>query len=179
MARKIVVMCDVHLEQGQRVEAQELPPISVEGKRPRVLALCAEHKHDYYDPFVELVEDLGVETPEKNAAKTSPYEAQQQTTDRAEATATETNDSADSGEEQDVSESQGGDPAQVIAESPTMTAVRDEPDAARWDCPIDDCGKSYSASGEHRAEDLKRLGNLHLSTTHNLDKAARVDLLSA
>lgn len=179
MARQIVVMCDVHLEQGQRVEAQELPAITVEGKGPRVLALCAEHKHDYYDPFVELVEDLGLETPEKNPQRATPDGAQSPTTNGMEATATETNSSAGSMEQQDVSESQRENPAQVIAESPTMTAVHDEPDAARWDCPIDDCDKSYSASGEHRAEDLKRLGNLHLSTSHNLDKAARVDLLSA
>src|SRR3954453_22174019 len=179
MARQIVVMCDVHLEQGQRVEAQELPPITVEGKGPRVLALCPEHKQDYYDPFVELVEDLGLETPEKNPTRAAPEEAQPPTSNGKEATATETDDSAGGSEKQDVSESQREDPAQVIAESPTMSALPDEADAARWECPVDDCDKSYSASGEHRAEDLKRLGNLHLSTSHNLDKAARVDLLSA
>jgi hypothetical protein len=60
-----------------------------------------------------------------------------------------------------------------------MTDLPDEPDTARWSCPVDGCDKTYTASGDNRAEDLKRLGNLHLSTSHGLDKTARRELLSA
>lgn len=161
MARRVVVLCDVHLEEGTRVEAAELPPITVEGNGPRVLALCEEHKRDYYDPFVELVEDLGLDSAEEGTSKAIPDDS-----------------AADPAhEDPDADEETGDDPQQVVDEAPTMTAVSG--DTARWDCPVDDCDKSYSASGEHRAEDLKRLGNLHLSTAHGLDKGARQEMLSA
>ena len=163
MARRVVVLCDVHLEEGERVEAAELPPITVEGNGPRVLALCEEHKRDYYDPFVELVEDLGLDSAEEGTSKAIPDD------DSADDSAAE--------EESDAEQDTGDDPQQVVDEAPAMTAVSD--DTARWDCPVDDCDKNYSASGEHRAEDLKRLGNLHLSTAHGLDKGARREVLSA
>jgi hypothetical protein len=67
VARIAVVFCDLHLEKGERVQAEELPPITIEGKGPRVLALCPEHKRDFYDPFVELVDDLGQDVPAKKA----------------------------------------------------------------------------------------------------------------
>ena len=157
-------MCDVHLEEGQRVEAAELPPITIEGKGPRLLALCPEHKRAFYDPFVDLVEDLALDLPggrvQQQPSGDTQGEDQDETADQ------------DLGSTRD-------DPDQVVAESPAMTVVPDQPDTARWDCPMDDCDKSYSASGDNRAEDLKRLGNLHLSTGHHLDKAARLELLSA
>ena len=173
MARAVVVFCDLHLEEGQRVEAEELPPITIEGKGPRVLALCPEHKRDYYDPFMELVEDLAQEIPEEQSLE--------EPSEDGEATAEDETPEDESAEDQtpDQEEAASDDPEQVVAESPAMTVVPDEPDAARWDCPVDDCDKTYSASGGNRADELKRLGNLHLSTAHHLDKAARLELLSA
>lgn len=171
MARAVVVLCDVHLENGKRVRAEELPPIDIEGKGPRVLALCSQHKKEYYDPFVELVDDLARALSDGDAPV---LDAGQGGTDQAEA-----DDDADQGETGSPDRPSREDPERAVEESPAMTAVPDQPDTARWDCPVDGCDKSYSASGENRAEDLKRLGNLHLSTAHDMDKAARVELLSA
>ncbi|QNN53329.1 hypothetical protein [Nocardioides mesophilus] len=176
MARTVVVLCDVHLEQGRRVKAEELPPVAIEDKGPRVLALCAACRRDYYDPFKQLVEDLAQELPEQDAPLSGPGDEQE-----GESGDEQEGESGDETEQQEPEEDepQREDPERVIAESPAMQVVPDEPDTARWDCPMDDCDKSYSASGENRAEDLKRLGNLHLSTGHHLDKAARQELLSA
>jgi hypothetical protein len=177
----------MHLEEGQRVEAEELPPISIEGKGPRVLALCPEHKRDYYDPFMELVEDLAQEMPEEEAPSGTSKKSRKETPQQEERTAEDETQDDESAEEDesaeddasDQEEASSDDPDQIVAESPAMTVVPDQPDTARWDCPMDDCEKTYSASGGNRAEDLKRLGNLHLSTAHHLDKAARIELLSA
>lgn len=165
MARALVVLCDVHLEEGQRVEAEELPPISIDGKDPRVLALCAQHKKDFYDPFLELVDDLARD-PSDDDSDELPVGA-----------APESPEPERDEEEQDSSSFD--DPDRVIAEMPSMRAIADEPETAQWDCPLDDCDKTYTASGDTRAEDLKRLGNLHLSRAHHLDKPARRELLSA
>jgi hypothetical protein len=177
VARTVVVMCDLHLENGQRVEAEELPPITMEEKGPRVLALCPEHKREYYDPFAELVEDLGLEPPDAQAGQGSA-EPKPQGGGEAEEKSSDGEPTQDRSGDQDAEPSRE-DPDRVVAESPAMTVVSDEPETARWDCPVDDCDKTYSASGENRAEDLKRLGNLHLRTVHDLDKAARLQLLSA
>ena len=158
MARTVMVLCDVHLEEGKRVAAEELPPIEIEGNGPRVLALCRRHKREYYDPFVDLVDDLA-----RDLSDESPREAGPEPQD----------------EEPDHDGSERDDQESVVEESPAMSVVPDQPDTARWDCPLDDCDKSYSASGDTRAEELKRLGNLHLSTSHHLDKAAREEMLSA
>ena len=158
MARTVMVLCDVHLEEGKRVAAEELPPIEIEGNGPRVLALCREHKREYYDPFVDLVDDLARDLADESPRETGP-EAQNEEPEQ-------------DGSERDDQES-------AVAESPAMSVVPDQPGTARWDCPMDDCDKSYSASGDTRAEELKRLGNLHLSTSHHLDKAAREEMLSA
>ena len=170
MARRVVVLCDVHLEEGERVEAEELPPITVEGKSARILALCPEHKHDYYDPFVELVDDLGVDASDEGTTKAIHDKAPSAGAQPDEGSEDTTDD--DSGERDENDQA-----ALAVTESPTMTVVDD--DTARWDCPVDDCDKQYSAAGEHRAEDLKRLGNLHLSTAHGLDKGERREVLSA
>jgi hypothetical protein len=159
VARTVVVLCDVHLEYGERVEAEELPPIRIEGQGSRVLALCKEHKREYYDPFVDLVDDLGQDLPDgKEHPETKALDEEDQSPDEGQ--------SAD-------------DPDRVVAESPAMKVVSGEPETAEWECPVDDCDKTYTASGDTRAEDLKRLGNLHLSTAHHLDKAARNEMLTA
>ena len=170
MARTVVVLCDVHLEEGKRVEAEELPPIVVEGRGPRVLALCAQHRHEFYDPFVDLVDDLARD--ESDDEPDQGGEAGGQLPDEQES----------SDEEEESSDEQQppmDDPDRVVAETPAMTAVPNQPDTARWQCPVKGCDKSYSASCDLRADDLNRLGNLHLSTAHHLDKAARQELLTA
>lgn len=209
MARTVVVHCDLCLEEGERTEAEELPPITIEGKRPRVLALCPDHKQDYYDPFVELVDDLAQEYPEDSSdsdeeeawddepeddeeaeedSEDQPDEEGEASYDEADDVSEEASEEGDededsdeeeADEEEETDEEADDDPEQIVAESPAMSAVPDEPDTARWDCPVDDCDKSYTASGDNRAEELKRLGNLHLATGHHLDKAARQELLSA
>lgn len=178
MARTVVVICDVHKERGQRVECEELPPITVEGKGPRVLALCPECKSEYYDPFKELVDDLAQElSEEKDQQQTMSVDAPAGKAEVAEPPSRDEPDEAESAAAEDEPSTE--EPDQIVAESPAMDVVRSEPDTARWTCPVDDCGKTYEASGEKRADDLKRLGNLHLSTSHHLDKAARLELLSA
>jgi segregation and condensation protein B len=200
------VLCDVHLEEGKRVRAEELPPISMDDKGPRVLALCPRHKREFYDPFLELLDDLGTEADddEPPAAVEDEADEDEGEEDEAEEHEDEANDEGDEDDADDAAEDddedrdQGGDededeaekaddsepapfedPDRLIAKSPTMSPVPDEPETARWDCPIDGCDKSYTASGKTRGEDLKRLGNLHLSTAHGLDKPARRELLSA
>jgi hypothetical protein len=187
MARTVVVICDVHQERGQRVECEELPPITIEGKSPRVIALCPQCKDEYYDPFKQLVDDLGLEVSDgddQQPTRTDDSPAEKaEKAGEADAPSGEESDevesSTDDQEEKDDEEPSTEDPDRIVAESPAMDVVRGEPDTARWTCPVDDCGKTYEASGEQRADDLKRLGNLHLSTSHHLDKAARLDLLSA
>ena len=181
MARIVTVMCDVHLEQGERVEAEELPPISIEGKAPRVLALCEEHKRDFYDPFAELVEDLAHDAEDDEPRPLPDDVRADDPADSSDAEGDKDEDEGDDREDHDRDDDQYGldDPDEVIEETPSMSVVPGEEDTAEWACPVDDCDKSYTASGDTRAEDLKRLGNLHLSTAHHLDKAARVDLLSA
>lgn len=67
MAREIVtlthVWCDVCLRDGQQVEAEELPPVSIGKLKPRLLALCEPHRKELFDPFREVVSDLGQIVP--------------------------------------------------------------------------------------------------------------------
>lgn len=78
MAREVVthIWCDVCLqEDDQHVEAVETPPITVGTMKPRVLALCERHTKEVYEPFKELVTDLGVvahDTTASAAPRRSP-----------------------------------------------------------------------------------------------------------
>lgn len=64
MAREIIttILCDVCLndeEIDEKVEAVEMPPVSIGGAAPKVVALCEEHKADYWEPFIVLLDNLG------------------------------------------------------------------------------------------------------------------------
>lgn len=62
MAREVVthVWCDVCLQEDNYSEAKELPPITLGGMKPRVLALCELHEKEVYQPIRELLTELGV-----------------------------------------------------------------------------------------------------------------------
>lgn len=63
MARSTVtyIFCDFCLgENDVQTEAQELPPITLGNAKPRLLALCKQHREDWYEPFVEAVKEYGV-----------------------------------------------------------------------------------------------------------------------
>lgn len=63
MAReyKQFTWCDLCLElDGEQVEGEEMPPIMVGNKKPRVLAVCKQHQVDFFDKFVEVLESAGI-----------------------------------------------------------------------------------------------------------------------
>ena len=62
MAREIItsIWCDPCLKiDDVRTEGEELPPITIGNGKPRVLAMCKQHRTDFYDPFVDAVMELG------------------------------------------------------------------------------------------------------------------------
>lgn len=61
MARRVIVetLCDPCLKAGSEVEAEELPPLNVVGNKPRIMALCPDHRVQVYDPLVEMVKEFG------------------------------------------------------------------------------------------------------------------------
>lgn len=60
MAREIVVWCDVCIQEDVRTPASELSGIALKpGVKPRTIALCEEHRKELYEPFYDLVMELG------------------------------------------------------------------------------------------------------------------------
>lgn len=64
MAREVVtnIWCDQCLEdEDERYSpARELPPIVLGNAKPRILALCERHEKELYEPFRQLVMEVGV-----------------------------------------------------------------------------------------------------------------------
>jgi hypothetical protein len=61
MARRVIttMLCDPCLAEGNEVEGEELPPLPLIGNKPRILALCEDHRAEVYDPLVEMVREHG------------------------------------------------------------------------------------------------------------------------
>lgn len=63
MAREIkqLIWCDLCMEiDGVQTEAEEMPPVTIGNKKPRVLAACKEHQVEFFDKFVEILESAGI-----------------------------------------------------------------------------------------------------------------------
>lgn len=72
MARDVVtyIWCDFCLGQDDtKTDAEELPPITVGTNKPRVLALCKEHRETWYEPMVEALKEFGVIVDGSSPAK--------------------------------------------------------------------------------------------------------------
>lgn len=62
MAREIElrVWCDPCMQiDGERVEGEEMLPIIIGRAKPKVIAMCTQHKEDFWDPFVEAIQKMG------------------------------------------------------------------------------------------------------------------------
>lgn len=62
MAREIkeLIWCDLCRDLDDiQTPATEMPPISVGQKKPRVLAVCTQHKTSFFDQFIEALETSG------------------------------------------------------------------------------------------------------------------------
>jgi hypothetical protein len=61
MARElqIKVWCDLCRAEDIQTDAEELPPIAIAGAKPKVLALCKEHRETHYEPFAAMVSAYG------------------------------------------------------------------------------------------------------------------------
>jgi hypothetical protein len=61
MAKDVIIKiwCDVHMDKEEKVEARELPPITIEGKTLTV-DLCDPCIKEFYAPMVQLMEDHGL-----------------------------------------------------------------------------------------------------------------------
>lgn len=69
MAREIVVWCDVHMEQSsgaQRVPGDEFT-ITINGAKPRTIALCADHQENILNALVEALQEHGMTGPPAQA----------------------------------------------------------------------------------------------------------------
>lgn len=73
MSRRVIIetICDPCLKAGQEVEAIELPPVTLFGNKPRLLALCEAHRAEVYDPFLNMVKTFG-QTIDLEAASNEP-----------------------------------------------------------------------------------------------------------
>lgn len=63
MAREhiISIWCDPCMEiDDVKTEGEEMPPISIGNQKPRVLALCKQHRTDFFEPLEEFVNRFGV-----------------------------------------------------------------------------------------------------------------------
>lgn len=62
MAREleIKIWCDPCFAQDVKTEAEELPAVALAGSKPRVLAMCKEHRENLYDPFVSVLVEHGL-----------------------------------------------------------------------------------------------------------------------
>lgn len=72
MARQVIVrtLCDPCLESESETDGEELAPLKlpeISGK-PRVVTLCEVHRKEFYDPFVEILRDLGQPVDEEGNA---------------------------------------------------------------------------------------------------------------
>lgn len=65
MAREIVtrIWCDVCLKKGDHVEAEETPPVVVGTFKARTVALCEKDRKEFYDPFRDVLVELGQVIP--------------------------------------------------------------------------------------------------------------------
>lgn len=62
MAREIElkIWCDPCMEiDGERVEGLEMEAVTIGNKKPKVIAMCPQHKEDFFDPFVEALQNMG------------------------------------------------------------------------------------------------------------------------
>lgn len=74
MARRVIVetLCDPCLAQGTEVAAEELPPLPLIGNKPRVLALCPDHRAEVYEPLLAMVKEHGQIVDIEPATGTAP-----------------------------------------------------------------------------------------------------------
>lgn len=64
------LLCDFHLEREERVEAQTIPPVSIDRARSLELDLCKECREDYLEPILELLRKHGRKPARRNGAAT-------------------------------------------------------------------------------------------------------------
>lgn len=73
MAREVkrIIWCDLcqQLDDVQ-TEAEEMPPITVGARKPRVLAVCVGHKESFYDKFMEVLEEAGIPVDQLDSGTT-------------------------------------------------------------------------------------------------------------
>lgn len=61
MARRVTIqtLCDPCLKQDREVDGENLPPLTLIGSKPRIIALCPEHMVNIYKPLLEAVREFG------------------------------------------------------------------------------------------------------------------------
>jgi len=63
-------LCDPCLESESETDGEELAPLKLPeiSGRPRVVTLCEVHRKEFYDPFVEILRELGQPVDEEGNA---------------------------------------------------------------------------------------------------------------
>jgi hypothetical protein len=64
VAREVILKtwCDPHLDQGEHVEGQELPPLllpDLPGRQAVTMAVCDVHRKELYEPLVDALREFG------------------------------------------------------------------------------------------------------------------------
>lgn len=74
MAREVIVRtwCDPCLAEDRHTEAEELPPLALTGRKPRVVALCEVHRKELFDPLAQLLADHGQPVDESTSSLRIP-----------------------------------------------------------------------------------------------------------
>lgn len=79
MAERVTttLLCDLHLAQDIEVteEVATVPPVAVNGDKPRTLDLCKDCRTEWYEPFVEGLQAHGRVTTKNKRAKAKPTPA--------------------------------------------------------------------------------------------------------
>lgn len=71
MAREVITrtLCDVCLQDDERTDAEDTPPVTIGGSPAKVVALCKDHRSSF-EEFEELLTNLGQLDASASAAPT-------------------------------------------------------------------------------------------------------------
>lgn len=195
MAREVVtrIWCDVCFHEGEHTEAEELPPVTIGNTKPRLLALCERHRKEFYDPFQQLLSELGQIIP--GSVNTAPRSGGQSAPAR-----TPTNGGIscplDCGSILQNRDSLNGHTTRVhnktlneILYEMKIDTLYDingievpgprpekEPEIKRVECPLDDCDKVYEFPKYRRPGHAL---SIHLTQKHGLTAAERERALTS
>lgn len=68
---EIKIWCDPCNSQDIQAEAEELPPVALGHSKPRVVAMCKEHRENLYEPFVAVLTEHGALADQLTGGTTS------------------------------------------------------------------------------------------------------------